>query len=29
MPEAINYGAGVSRAWANVATFVPKLGVFL
>jgi hypothetical protein len=29
MPEAINYGAGVSRAWANVATFVPKLVVFL
>ena len=29
MPEAINYGAGVSRAWANVAIFVPKLVVFL
>jgi Flp pilus assembly pilin Flp len=28
MPEAVNYGAGVSRAWANVATFVPKLVVF-
>jgi hypothetical protein len=29
MPEAINYGTGVSSAWANVATFVPKFVVFL
>jgi Conserved TM helix len=29
MPEAINYGSGISRAWANVATFVPKLVAFL
>ncbi len=30
MPEAsINFGAGVSSAWSNVATFVPKFAVFL
>jgi mechanosensitive ion channel-like protein len=30
MPEAsIDFGAGVSSAWSNVATFVPKLAVFL
>ncbi len=29
MPLAINYGTGISNAWANVATFVPKLVVFL
>ncbi|MDQ2815434.1 MAG: hypothetical protein M3Z75_27205 [Actinomycetota bacterium] len=29
MPVAINYGTGVSSAWANVATFVPKFVVFL
>ncbi len=29
MPEAINYGTGVSSAWSNVATFVPKFVVFL
>jgi Mechanosensitive ion channel, conserved TM helix len=30
MPEAsINFGTGVSNAWFNVATFVPKFAVFL
>jgi hypothetical protein len=29
MPEAINYGTGVSSAWSNVATFIPKFVVFL
>jgi Conserved TM helix len=30
MPEAsINFGAGVSNAWSDVATFVPKFAVFL
>jgi Conserved TM helix len=30
MPEAsVNFGAGVSNAWSNVATFIPKLVVFL
>jgi len=30
MPEAsVNFGAGVSNAWSNVATFVPKFVVFL
>ena len=30
MPEAsINVGTGVSNAWSNVATFVPKFVVFL
>jgi hypothetical protein len=30
MPEAsVNFGAGVSSAWSNVATFVPKLVIFL
>lgn len=29
MPEAINYGTGVSNAWSNVATFIPKFVVFL
>ena len=30
MPEAsINFGTGVSSAWSNVATFVPKFVVFL
>jgi len=30
MTEAsVNFGAGVSNAWANVATFVPKFVVFL
>ena len=29
MPVAINYGTGVSSAWSNVATFVPKFVVFL
>ena len=30
MPEAsINFGTGVSNAWSNVATFIPKLVVFL
>jgi mechanosensitive ion channel-like protein len=30
MPEAsINFGTGVSNAWSNVATFVPKFAVFL
>jgi hypothetical protein len=29
MLEAINYGTGVSSAWSNVATFVPKFVVFL
>lgn len=30
MPEAsVNFGAGVSNAWSNVAAFVPKFVVFL
>ena len=29
MPEALNYSDGLSNAWSNVATFVPKLVVFL
>jgi Conserved TM helix len=29
MPEAINYGTGVSNAWSNVAAFIPKFVVFL
>lgn len=30
MPEAsVNFGTGVSKAWSNVATFVPKFVVFL
>ncbi len=30
MPEAsVNFGAGVSNAWSNVAAFVPKFAVFL
>jgi hypothetical protein len=30
MPEAsVNFGTGVSNAWSNVATFVPKLAAFL
>jgi hypothetical protein len=30
MPEAsINFGTGLTSAWSNVATFVPKLVVFL
>ncbi|MEP7022433.1 MAG: hypothetical protein ABJB47_01200 [Actinomycetota bacterium] len=29
MPEAIKYSTGLSNAWSNVATFVPKLIVFL
>jgi len=29
MPEAINYTNGLSNAWSNVATFIPKLVVFL
>ncbi len=30
MPEAsINFGTGVTNAWSNVATFVPKFVVFL
>jgi hypothetical protein len=29
MPEAINFGTGVSNAWSNVATFIPKFVVFL
>src|ERR1700712_924448 len=29
MPEAIDYSTGVSNAWSNVATFVPKLIAFL
>jgi Conserved TM helix len=29
MPQAVDYSGGISRAWANVATFVPKLVVFL
>ena len=29
MPEAINFGTGVSSAWSNVATFIPKFVVFL
>jgi hypothetical protein len=30
MPEAsVNFGTGVSNAWSNVATFVPKFVVFL
>jgi hypothetical protein len=29
MPVAFNYSNGISSAWANVATFVPKLVVFL
>jgi hypothetical protein len=30
VPEAsVNFGAGVSNAWSNVAAFVPKFAVFL
>jgi hypothetical protein len=29
MPLAVNYGTGISSAWSNVATFVPKFVVFL
>ena len=29
MVEAINYHTGVENAWSNVATFIPKLIVFL
>ena len=29
MPEAIDFGTGVSNAWSNVATFIPKFVVFL
>jgi hypothetical protein len=29
MPESINYTNGLSNAWSNVATFIPKLVVFL
>ena len=29
MPVAVNYGTGISSAWSNVATFVPKFLVFL
>ena len=30
MPQAsVNFGTGVSNAWSNVATFVPKLAAFL
>jgi Conserved TM helix len=29
MPEAINFGTGISNAWSNVATFIPKFVVFL
>ena len=29
MPVAVNYGTGISSAWSNVATFVPKFVVFL
>ncbi len=29
MPVAVNYGAGISSAWSNVATFFPKFVVFL
>jgi hypothetical protein len=29
MPVALNYTTGLSNAWSNVATFVPKLVVFL
>jgi hypothetical protein len=29
MPEAFDYTTGLSNAWSNVATFVPKLVVFL
>jgi Flp pilus assembly pilin Flp len=29
MPEAINFGTGLSNAWSNVATFIPKFVVFL
>lgn len=30
MPESsVNFGAGVSNAWSNVAAFVPKFAVFL
>ena len=29
MPEAVSYTTGLSNAWSNVATFVPKFVVFL
>jgi hypothetical protein len=29
MPESINYTNGLSNAWSSVATFIPKLVVFL
>jgi Conserved TM helix len=29
MSVAVNYGTGISSAWSNVATFVPKFVVFL
>ena len=29
MPQAINFSTGISSAWSNVATFVPKFVVFL
>ena len=30
MPESsVNFGAGVSNAWSDVAAFVPKFAVFL
>ena len=29
MPQAFDYTTGLSSAWSNVATFVPKLVVFL
>jgi hypothetical protein len=29
MPVALNYNTGLSNAWSNVATFVPKFVVFL
>jgi hypothetical protein len=29
MPVALNYTTGLSNAWSNVATFIPKFVVFL
>jgi hypothetical protein len=29
MPVSLNYTTGLSNAWSNVATFVPKFVVFL
>jgi hypothetical protein len=29
MPAALDYGTGLSNAWSNVATFIPKFVVFL